>query len=131
MNRLRPNRPLTLALAVVLAAAVAVAAAQARSRAGSPIDSALAKYSALPTFVAPGPAFDASKLRGKTIFNIPATSNVPFVVQIDQSMAKVAKLFGINFIEYANQGRPSEWVAGSWPCKKHSALLAASSAVGW
>ena len=102
MNPPRPLRPLALVAAVALAAALAVAAAQARVGAPGPIDSELAKYSAVPTFVAPGPAFDASKLRGKTIFNIPATSNVPFVVQIDHSMAKVAKLFGINFIEYAN-----------------------------
>src|SRR5205085_4796385 len=76
---------------LVAAAAVAVAVAAATARAAGPIDAELAKYSAVPTFVAPGPAFAAGKLRGKTIFNIPATSTVPFVVQIDRSMAKIAK----------------------------------------
>jgi len=34
----------------------------------------VAKYSAVPTFVAPGPAFDASQAKGKSIFIVPASS---------------------------------------------------------
>jgi ribose transport system substrate-binding protein len=67
---------------------------------------------ALPRFVVPGPAFDASKARGKTIFLIPESSAIPFINTIDQSMKKVAKLVGVKIVEYPNQAQPAQWVAG-------------------
>ena len=118
MNRLDAlRRPVHRALIVcgmliLCGLAATSAVAQGTRSAASPIDAALAKYMAKPVFTAPGPAFDASALRGKSIFNIPATSTVPFVTQIDASMAKIAKKFGIKFTEYTNQGQPSQWVAG-------------------
>ena len=118
MNRLdalrRPGHRALIVCGVLILCGLAAtsAVAQGTRSATSPIDAALAKYMAKPVFTPPGPAFNASALRGKSIFNIPATSTVPFVTQIDATMAKVAKKYGIKFTEYTNQGQPSQWVAG-------------------
>ena len=46
---------------------------------------------AVPTFKAPGPAFDAkAKAGGKTIFVIPASSQVPFVSTIADHITRIA-----------------------------------------
>lgn len=73
----------------------------------------LATYEKVPQFVPPdGPPFDASKLKGKTVFSIPLSDGIPFCVSLEQSQAKVAKMLGIKYISYANQGNPAQWVAG-------------------
>ncbi|HEX5146802.1 MAG TPA: sugar ABC transporter substrate-binding protein [Conexibacter sp.] len=72
----------------------------------------LDKYKQVPAFQAPGPAFDASRARGKVIYDIPLTSSIPFVNAIDQSMADVAKRQGIKLVVYPNQGQTSQWVQG-------------------
>lgn len=70
-------------------------------------------YKRLPRFVAPGPAFDAKKLMaGKSIISIPASSAVPFVENIEKTMAKVAKQVGVHFEQWQNQGQPSQWAQG-------------------
>lgn len=70
------------------------------------------KYSGEPSFEAPGPAFNASKLSGKKLFSIPASSSVPFVNTTDQDMGALAKKIGINYIDYPNQQQESQWVQG-------------------
>jgi ribose transport system substrate-binding protein len=65
-----------------------------------------------PKFAAPGPAFDASKAKGKTIFNIPLNSSLPFDSLISAASKQAAEAAGVNFINYTNQGKPSEWVQG-------------------
>src|SRR5438128_2346842 len=72
----------------------------------------LNSYRAAPKFVAPGPAFDASKARGKTVFNIPLFSGDTFNQIVDQATGQAAKVAGLKFVQYSNQGKPSEWVAG-------------------
>lgn len=73
----------------------------------------LAKFESVPKFVPPsGPSFSASKARGKTVFSIPLSNGIPFCVSLEQSQSKVAKMLGIRYISYANQGSPSQWVAG-------------------
>ena len=70
-------------------------------------------YRAIPTFVAPGPAFDArTAVKGKTLFVIPASSAVPFVQTISTNMKNVAKTVGLQYVEWPNQGQPSQWVQG-------------------
>lgn len=115
------------ALAIAAAAAMAVAGCGAITTAsnsssnatgGAPaidvsaVKSAVTSQSAVPSFTAPGPAFDASKARGKTIFNIPLNSTIPFNQIIDQASAVAAKAAGANFVEYSNQGQPSQWIQG-------------------
>jgi hypothetical protein len=42
------------------------------------------EFRGIPKFVPPGPGFDVrGKLRGKTIFEIPITSEVPFVAAVE------------------------------------------------
>ena len=72
----------------------------------------IAKAKAIPKFIPPGPAFDAKKAAGKSIFNIPISSAIPFVLTIDQAMQKVAKQIGVKFTEFPTQGQPSQWVQG-------------------
>jgi ribose transport system substrate-binding protein len=67
----------------------------------------------MPAFVAPGPAFDAvSRLRGKTIFEIPITSEVPFIAAVEGGMRQAAARVGAHLVTYPNQGNPSEWAQG-------------------
>jgi ribose transport system substrate-binding protein len=72
----------------------------------------IAKAKAIPKFIPPGPAFDAKKAAGKTVFDIPISSAIPFVNTIDQAMQSVAKKIGVKFIEFPTQGQPSQWVTG-------------------
>src|SRR4051794_17147085 len=73
----------------------------------------LAAYGAVPTFKAPGPAFDAkAKAGGKTIFVIPASSQVPFVSTINNQITRIAKMAGVKVTTWQNQGQPSQWVQG-------------------
>ncbi len=68
---------------------------------------------AMPAFVAPGPAFNAvSRLRGKTIFEIPITSEVPFVAAVEGGMRQAADRVGAHLVTYPNQGNPTEWAQG-------------------
>ncbi len=62
------------------------------------------KYSKLPSFVAPGPAFDAKAcMKDKKIFAIPLTDDNPFEVAILGGMQNAAKIVGFDF----HAGRPS------------------------
>lgn len=73
----------------------------------------LAKYSQLPTFTPPGPAFNAHQvMAGKTIFSIPVNSSDQFVQTLENGMAAVAKKVGFKFVDYQNSGSPTQWVAG-------------------
>ncbi len=71
----------------------------------------LSKFSAVPTFTAPGSAFNVSGLKGRSIFVIPATSN-DFDNGVEEQMKSIAAKYGVKYTEYNNQGSPSEWVAG-------------------
>ncbi|MGH9072043.1 MAG: sugar ABC transporter substrate-binding protein, partial [Acidimicrobiales bacterium] len=70
------------------------------------------KYLADPAFTSPGPAIDASALKGKTIFSLPASSSVAFVNTVDKAMAGYAKALGIKYVDYPNQQQQSQWVQG-------------------
>jgi len=70
------------------------------------------KYLGNPAFTSPGPAIDASALKGKTIFSLPASSSVAFVNTVDQAMAGYAKDLGIKYVDYPNQQQQSQWVQG-------------------
>jgi ribose transport system substrate-binding protein len=66
----------------------------------------------VPKFVFDGAPIDVSKAEGKTIFNLPTTSAVPMNELIHQTHKTVCDMLGINYIEYSNQGTPTEWAAG-------------------
>ena len=70
-------------------------------------------YRKLPEFVAPGPPFDARKcMQGKSILSIPVSSANPFTKNIEDAMSATAKRIGFKFIEWENQGQPSQWLQG-------------------
>jgi len=70
------------------------------------------KYKELPAFTAPGPAFDAKKASGKKIMTIPSSSALEFCHEVDMELAAAAEEYGIEAVEYENQGQPNQWVAG-------------------
>jgi ribose transport system substrate-binding protein len=73
----------------------------------------LDKYTAIPEFIAAGPAFDAKTcMAGKKILSIPGSSSVPFLATINASMATIAKEVGFEFQIWENQGQPTQWVQG-------------------
>lgn len=108
-------------LAVTLVAAVATATASTKAGptavSGTAADIAyasaqIAKYKAIPSFTFRGPKFNAAKAKGKLIFNIPIASYIQYIDQTDQLMKTVAESMGVKFVEFPNQGQPSQWVAG-------------------
>ena len=117
MKTLRRRRIVVPGVLAVLSAiaATSAGATSGRHAAGPNLAYARAQiqaFSAIPKFIPPGPAFSTAKARGKTVFNIPFSSSIPFVITIDQSMQRIAKRFGIKFVEYANQGQPVQWAQG-------------------
>lgn len=73
----------------------------------------LEPFQKLPVFDAPGAAFDAkSCMADKSILSIPVSSANPFTKNIEDAMVAVAKKVGFEFIEWENQGQPSQWFQG-------------------
>lgn len=72
------------------------------------------KYSQVPEYQdpEPGTSFDAKQAKGKTIFSIPISSDIPFINAIEDAQQKIAKSLGIKYISFKNQGSPDEWVRG-------------------
>ena len=71
------------------------------------------KYSKLPSFVAPGPAFDAKAcMKDKKIFAIPLTDDNPFEVAILGGMQQAAKTVGFDFRGWQTQLSPDQWTQG-------------------
>lgn len=103
-------------LAFVVTLAVAAVVVMSPLAAGTQLDGAranLSKYKAVPKFVPPGPAFDArARARGKTLFIIPASSQVPFVATIANHITRIATSVGVRVKIWQNQGQPSQWVQG-------------------
>jgi ribose transport system substrate-binding protein len=100
--------------AAVALAAIGVAAATAGPTAGiAGAKANLDAHRAIPKFKAPGAAFDAkAKAGGKTIFVIPASSQIPFVSTIAGHITHVAGMAGVKVTTWQNQGQPSQWVQG-------------------
>jgi ribose transport system substrate-binding protein len=104
---------LVIGSAALAAAAIVIAAGGAATGSYGGAQANLAKYKAVPAFAAPGPAIDAkAKAGGKTIFVIPASSQVPFVATIDAHIKRIAALAGVKVTSWENQGQPSQWVQG-------------------
>ena len=129
-SRTQPARPALVRPALVRPALVAAAlsgvlflsacSATSTASTGSSDDSAGVEHatsqikaaSVDPEFTFEGKPFDMSKIAGKTIFNIPNSSAVPFIVSVDQAGEKLAEQYGAKWIEYTNQGTPTEQSAG-------------------
>ena len=68
------------------------------------------KYQKLPHFTSPGKPFNAAKLKGQKMAEIPDTDTIPWVVMIENQMQKIAKKYGIKMQLNHNQGQVSQWV---------------------
>jgi ribose transport system substrate-binding protein len=112
-------RPYTAA-AALLASVLVLASCGGADRSASPSAHAdvtgarqlIQRFRRIPEFVAPGPSFAAARLRGKTIFEIPITSEVPFIQAVEQGMRQAAATVGAHVVVYPNQGRPTQWAQG-------------------
>jgi ribose transport system substrate-binding protein len=69
-------------------------------------------YSKIPEFTLDAEPVDISKAKGKTIFNIPVSSTIPYVAATDAQMQKVAEEHGVKWIQFKNEGNPTQWAAG-------------------
>jgi ribose transport system substrate-binding protein len=73
----------------------------------------IAKYQKLPTFTAPGPAFDAVEgMKGKKIMSIGVTDQIPLIQEIEKEMNAQAKRIGFTFTHWQNQGKSDQWIQG-------------------
>jgi ribose transport system substrate-binding protein len=72
----------------------------------------VAAATALPKFTLDAPAFDVTKAKGKTVLNIPITEQIPYVKAVDDEMKRVATKYGVNWINYQNDGTPTDWSKG-------------------
>lgn len=108
----------TTAPAAGAAATSAPAAAGATAGTGAaqcnvaPAKQAIDAARPIPKFSAPGPAFDAKKAAGKTVFVIQETSANPFTNGITQAIKEVGDKAGIKVTDYPNQGQHTQWVQG-------------------
>lgn len=64
----------------------------------------------VPEFIAPGPAFDASKAKGKRVALVPDYPTLPFVQEINAGLKAGAKAAGITLDDCANDGTVGGWV---------------------
>jgi len=70
----------------------------------------LDQHRGVPTFTAPGPAFDAqAAAKGKKIAVIPASSSIPFVQTIAEGMQAAGSKIGLGVTVLQNQGQTSQW----------------------
>jgi ribose transport system substrate-binding protein len=71
------------------------------------------KYSKLPTFDPPGPAFDAKAcMANKKMFPIPLTDSNPFEVAIIKGMEQAAGLVGFTLTAWQTELSPDQWTQG-------------------
>lgn len=70
------------------------------------------KGTAVPPFVAPGPAFDASKAKGKRVFVIPTASQLRQCDQIAKDVITLSQKVGMTGTYFQNSGGPAGWIPG-------------------
>jgi ribose transport system substrate-binding protein len=64
-----------------------------------------------PKFEAPGPAFDASRAKGKSLYLIPVLSTYPLTQEVMAAMKEAAALYDVKITVLNNNGTPAEWAA--------------------
>jgi ribose transport system substrate-binding protein len=90
----------------------------------------LAKYTGIPKFKAPGPAFNAKKImQGKHIVAIPVISANPFTTFFEAAQAKIAKEIGFKYTRWENKGTVAEWAKGiDYAISQKASLIALDGA---
>lgn len=72
----------------------------------------LDSFRRIPKFVPPGPAFDVSKAKGKTIFYLAITMNIPIVQTLWDGVQEAAKTAGAKAVNFDGKGQTALYVAG-------------------
>jgi ribose transport system substrate-binding protein len=72
----------------------------------------LTNYEKVPAFTPPGPAFDASKAKGKSVWFIPNTSTIPFTLDVQKAFSAIAAKVGLKLTVWPSTGTQSSWVQG-------------------
>jgi ribose transport system substrate-binding protein len=108
---------LTVAMAACSSAgsgpsAAAAPAAQAGGAKVAAAQALLNKYLAVPSFKAPGPAFDAKSAKGKKVLMISLTDQVAYNVYIEQAIKSALQAAGVQAKGFTNDGSVSEWTHG-------------------
>ena len=107
------QRVLVLVAAFAVAAVAIAAGVAGTSASWTGAQANQNKHKAVPKFVAPGPAFNAkARAGGKTIFIIPASSQIPFVSTIANHIKRITARVNVKVTIWQNQGQPSQWVQG-------------------
>jgi ribose transport system substrate-binding protein len=115
LSKIGPTSLTSLAVCALVAAGAIGGNASASTSKAAGIEHATAElktYSALPKWVAPGPAFNISKVKGMTIFSIPVSSSIAFESVTEAASAKLAAKYGIKWIDYTNDGSETQYVQG-------------------
>lgn len=76
------------------------------------IESHIATSKAVPQFVAPGPAFDASSARGKSVLYISLDQSIPIVQVLWQATKEAAEAAGLRPSVFDGKGQQTLYVAG-------------------
>jgi ribose transport system substrate-binding protein len=66
----------------------------------------------VPEFSLEAEPVDAAKAKGKTIFNIPVSSAIPYVAAVDKQAQDLAEELGLRWVQHENEGNPTQWAAG-------------------
>ena len=104
---------LTLALGSVAVTQSAFAGEKGKEANQAHARQQLAGLTAVPKFVAPGPAFDARKaMAGRSIMSIPGPSNDPWYAHVLEGMQDAAKAVGYGFSVHPNQGQLTQYRQG-------------------
>jgi ribose transport system substrate-binding protein len=69
-------------------------------------------YEKVAPFVAHGPAFDATKAKGKSLFFVQFSDAIPYDTAISDSAKEAAQKLGLKFIYYPANGTQGQWAAG-------------------
>ncbi len=68
--------------------------------------------SGVPAFEPEGSPIDVSSLKGKTIYSIPITTQIPFYKDGEAAMKEAAEKAGIKYVTYPAQGKVSDFQQG-------------------
>lgn len=80
------------------------------SSVSSSVISAISAAEQLPSVIAPGPAFDAKKAAGKTVWVVGTSSSVPILALQNKAMTKALALVGVKVDVFSTDGSPGSWV---------------------
>lgn len=83
----------------------------------------LDEYTEDPAFTLQADPFPMKDIAGKTIFTIPTNSENPYNVAVDEESKEVAEQYGATWVEYTNQGQPTQWSTGVEQAVNQSADL--------